>query len=229
MTLSSPTAHAVQLRLPELSPDAVSYAVFDLETTGLDANTSQIIEIGWCVVRNQLAGKPRALLVTCEGGVPPEIRRLTGISNEMLAADGQELGVALTSFLDETDGLPLVGHNVLRFDMLFVEAACRKTGKAPPARNRYRDTAALYRASRLGMSPRPGQDHWSFASEALDRRAPGLHFALHVCCAELGIAIDGVARHRAGGDVQITRQLYAKLMELDAGSIRLPLGVISRY
>ena len=190
MTLPSATAHAVQLRLPELSPDAVSYAVFDLETTGLDANTSQIIEIGWCVVRNQLAGKPRALLITCDGGVPPEIRRFTGISNEMLAADGQELGVALTSFLDETDGLPLVGHNVLRFDMLFVEAACRKAGKAPPARNRYRDTAALYRASRLGMSPRPRQDHWSFASEALDRRAPGLHFALHVCCAELGISLD---------------------------------------
>ena len=226
MTLSSATAHAVQLRLPELSPDAVSYAVFDLETTGLDANTSQIIEIGWCVVRNQLAGKPRALLVTCEGGVPPEIRRLTGISNEMLAADGQELGVALTSFLDETDGLPLVGHNVLRFDMLFVEPACRKAGKAPPARNRYRDTAALYRASRLGMSPRPRQDHWSFAAE--DRPAPGLRFALHVCCAELGISLDNVVRHRAEGDVQITQQLYAQLMEIDAGSIRQQLEAISR-
>ena len=54
--------------------------------------------------------------------------------------------------------------------MHFLEAACRQTGRPAPARTRYRDTAALYKAHRLGLSPRDGQDHWSFASDALDRR-----------------------------------------------------------
>ncbi len=202
---------AVQLPLLEATAEAGDYAVFDLETTGLDAATCQIIEIGWCVVRGGTAAPCRSLLVACVGGVPAEVRALTGISTDLLEREGVPLEQALRSFLDETSGLPLVGHNVLRFDLRFLEAACSHAALPPPHRSRYRDTAALYRAWRLGMQPRPGQDHWSFAMDALDRRGPRFRYALPACCEAFGIPLAGTTRHRAAGDVTLTQQLYARL------------------
>ncbi len=202
----------VQLRLLDPQPDADSYAVFDLETTGLDHQTCQIIEIGWCVVRGGVVSPARSVLVSCPTPLPGIIQSLTGITDAMLLSEGVPLEEALHAFLVDTQDLPLVGHNVLRFDMLFLEAACRMANLTAPIRPRYRDTAALYKAKRLGMRPRPGQDHWSFAFEALDRPAPGVRYSLPVCCTELAIPLDGIVRHRAAGDVQITQQLYARLM-----------------
>jgi DNA polymerase III epsilon subunit-like protein len=202
----------LQLRLPELPEAAADYAVFDLETTGLQPATCQIIEIGWCVVRGGRTAQPRAVLVRCESGVPFVVQDLTGITPAMLAAQGVGLPEALDLFLADTAGLPLVGHNVLRFDMPFLEAACRATGRRAPARPLYRDTAAMYKAQRIGLRPRPGQDHWSFANEALDRRAPGVRFGLSVCCDALGIGRHGVTQHRAAGDVVLTQQLYHRLV-----------------
>jgi DNA polymerase III epsilon subunit-like protein len=201
----------LQLRL-EPAGDAGSYAVFDLETTGLDPRTCQIIEIGWSVVRDHAVAQPRSLLVSCDTGVPTVVQNLTGITPAMLAAQGVPLAGALEEFFGETDGLALVGHNVLRFDMLFLEAACTALGRRAPARSRYRDTAALFKANRLGMRPRPAQDHWSFAVEALERRAPGVRYGLSLACQSLGITLDDATQHRAGGDVTLTQRLYARLV-----------------
>jgi DNA polymerase III epsilon subunit-like protein len=207
----------VQLRLPEMGAGASSYSVFDLETTGFSHRTCQIIEIGWCVVREGITQPPRSVLVACDSPLPGEIVRLTGITDEMLIADGVCLSEALRTFLDDTRGLLLVGHNVLRFDMPFLEAACSQVGVIPPSRPRYRDTAALYKAHRLGMRPRPNQDHWSFAFQALDRAAPGVKYSLPVCCEQLSIPFDGITRHRAAGDVTLTQRLYDRLLATLAG------------
>lgn len=206
------SAGAMQLRLPEPPPEGLSYAVFDFETTGLNPLLHRIIEIGWCVVRDGVAGPVRARLIRVEGGVPPEITQLTGITQELLDREGQPLAAALAEFLAETAGLPLVGHNVLRFDMRFLEAACRSTRLPVPHRSRYRDTAALFKAHKLGLRPRPGQDHWSFANETLNVNAPGTRYSLDICCRELGISTAGVARHRAAADVILTHLVYRRLV-----------------
>lgn len=205
------TAQAVQLALPEAQAAEDDYAVFDLETTGFDAASCQIIEVGWCVVRNGSPSPCRALLIRCPSGVPPAIQALTGITGEMLEREGVSLGQAMRSFLADTEGLPLVGHNVLRFDLRFLEAACRSVALPLPHRSRYRDTAALFRAHRLNLRPRPGQDHWAFAMEALDRRAPRVKFSLPVACEAFGISLADASRHRAGGDVLLTQRLYERL------------------
>ena len=205
-------AGAMQLRLPEPPPAGLSYAVFDFETTGLNPVVCQVIEIGWCVVRDGVAGPLRSQLVRVDGGVPHEITQLTGITQQMLDAEGVPLPTALAAFLEDTAGLPLVGHNVLRFDMRFLEAACRQTRLPVPHRSRYRDTAALFKAHKLGLRPRPGQDHWSFANEALDRRAPGVRYSLDICCRDLNIPLTGVARHRASADVLLTHLVYRRLV-----------------
>ncbi|MHB8575446.1 MAG: 3'-5' exonuclease [Dehalococcoidia bacterium] len=212
--MAQPTNPGQSLQLPllELSAAAADYAVFDLETTGLHVTSCQIIEFGWCTVRNGRVGSAQSVLVSCATGVPAEIQALTGISSAMLHRDGRPLEEALDTFLDDTVGLPLVGHNVLRFDMQFIEAACRATSRIAPMRSRYRDTAALYKAHRLGMRPRAGQDHWSFAHQVLDLRAPGVRYKLGICCDTFGIQRAGVAQHRAAGDVSLTQQLYHHLL-----------------
>lgn len=220
MVRRSGTQSALQLRLPEAGSAANVHAVFDLETTGLDSRACVIIEIGWCIVRDGVWSQPRALLVACDA-VPPEVQALTGITPEMLRLEGVPLADALGAFLSETEGMPLIGHNVLRFDRLFIDAACRRAGLVAPHPSRYRDTAALYKAMRLGMRPRTGQDHLSFAYEVLDRRAPGVRYSLATCCRELGILTNGVVAHRAAGDVQVTAELYARLT---AGPVRGPAG-----
>lgn len=202
----------VQLRLLEPDLDAAAYAVFDLETTGLDHRLCQIIEIGWCVVRGEVVSPVRSVLISCPTPLPGVIQSLTGITDSMLRQEGISLDQALQTFFADTHGLPLIGHNVLRFDMLFLEAACRQAGITAPSRPRYRDSAALYKARQLGMRQRPNQDHWSFAFEALDRPAPGVRYSLLVCCKELAIPIEGVTLHRAAGDVHLTQQLYSRLI-----------------
>ncbi len=207
----APPALGLQLALPEAPPDMQSYAVFDLETTGLRPAVDHVIEIGWCVVRAGWVAPVQSLLVQSPVPVPPEVQKLTGITPQLLEREAIPLRQALDRFFADCGELPLVGHNVVRFDAYFLEAACRLAGLAAPARGRYRDTAALYKAQKLALRRRPDQDHWAFACEALDRPAPGLRYALARCCSELGIALDGVERHRAAGDVTLTQQLYARL------------------
>ncbi len=206
-------APATGLQLPLAQPPAntLNYVVFDLETTGLRPETDHVIEIGWCVVRDGVVAPVRSVLVQSPVPVPGEVQALTGISTELLAREAIALPAALARFFADCGDLPLVGHNVVRFDAFFLESACRRAGLVAPSRGRYRDTAALYKAQRLALQRRPGQDHWAFACETLDRPAPGLRYALARCCTAFGIPLDGVSRHRAAGDVQLTLQLYQRL------------------
>jgi DNA polymerase III epsilon subunit-like protein len=201
----------IQLALPEPDDDTRTYAVFDLETTGLDPKVEHVIEIGWCIVREGRAEQVRSVLVTAPVAVPPVVERLTGITSAMLEAEGVALPDALAEFFADTHGLPLVGHNVVRFDALFLESACRRAALAAPSRLRYRDTAAQFKAHRLGLSRRGNQTHWDFAMDALSRPAPGLRYALAVCCEKFAISLEGVAQHRAAADVMLTQQLYVRL------------------
>lgn len=201
-----------QLAAPPQAEQA--YVVFDLETTGLRPASDHVIEIGWCVVRGGMAAPVQSVLVQSPIAVPAEVQKLTGITPELLAREAIPLRPALERFFADCGELPLVGHNVVRFDAFFLESACGRAGLTPPSRGRYRDTAALYKAQRLSLRRRPDQDHWAFACEALDRPAPGLRYALARCCTELGISLAGIAQHRAAGDVTLTQQLFARLCSI---------------
>jgi len=211
LTRAVPPAADLQLALSEAPTDTHTYVVFDLETTGLRPASDHVIEIGWCVVRGGIAAPVQAVLVQAPIAIPAEVQKLTGITPELLQREAMPLRPALERFLTDCGDLPLVGHNVVRFDAFFLEAACLRAGLPAPARNRYRDTAALFKAHRLALRRRPEQDHWAFACEALDRPAPGLRYALARCCTEFGISLAGIERHRAAGDVILTQQLYSRL------------------
>ncbi|MFB0515906.1 MAG: helicase C-terminal domain-containing protein [Candidatus Neomarinimicrobiota bacterium] len=119
------------------------FVVIDFETTGLDASTCKIIELGAVRFRD---GEPAAefqQLVNPLEPIPTEIVELTNISDDMVTAEPtiEEVG---PEFLDFIGGSPLVAHNI-RFDLAFLQGVYRALGRPEKVTNRLYDTITLSR------------------------------------------------------------------------------------
>lgn len=96
----------------------------DLETTGLDATKDQITEIGavlWDTEINQPI-KFFNKLLQIEGPIPPEIVKLTGITDELLNKYGELPSEVFYEFLEfQAEADVFLAHNA-PFDRGFLEA-----------------------------------------------------------------------------------------------------------
>ncbi len=102
------------------------FVVFDLETTGLNPETHEIIEFGAIRVnRDSVNHETFQSLVRPTRKVPKKITELTGISQAMLDADGESIDSALRDFLSFVGDLRLVSFNA-DFDMAFLNNAAAK-------------------------------------------------------------------------------------------------------
>jgi DNA polymerase III alpha subunit (gram-positive type) len=96
----------------------------DFETTGLDAGTDQVIEIG-AVLYSSVQKKclnSQGLLVKSDIPINPKITKLTGITQEAVNRFGYDSKDSLRVILDmaeEADAL--IGYNIRSFDKLFLE------------------------------------------------------------------------------------------------------------
>jgi DNA polymerase III subunit epsilon len=101
----------------------------DLETTGIDPSSSDIIEVGYLVWDTKSAC-PITLgseLVKIETPLPAEVKTLTGISEKHLSSFGISLKRAIGSLADLAKGCDfLVGHNAINFDRKFLAKACKE-------------------------------------------------------------------------------------------------------
>jgi CRISPR-associated protein Cas2 len=173
---------AARARLP------ADYAVVDLETTGLNPEKDEIIEIGALKVVQHEAESSFSAFVRTAGSVPAEIEKLTGISEQMLLEKGEDLRVIFPRFVDFVGNLPIVSHNA-DFDCAFLRYACAECA-LPLFSNRCIDTLSL--AKRV-------------VSDVKDYKLPTL-------AAYFGI--DTADRHRSADDCQTTYRLYEKLINL---------------
>lgn len=103
-----------------------SFVAFDLETTGLRPIYNQIIEIGAVKVIDGRITETWERLVHPGCLIPPDITRLTGITDDMVRGAGMVEQV-LPDFFDFVADLPLAAHNI-RFDMGFLQADARRMG-----------------------------------------------------------------------------------------------------
>ena len=107
------------------------FVVFDLETTGLDAEKHEIIEIAAIRVnRDSTHHETIQALVKPTKKVPKKIVELTGITQEMLDRDGDAIDEALRDFAVFVGDLRLVSFNA-EFDMAFLSAASARCGMTP--------------------------------------------------------------------------------------------------
>jgi len=115
--------------------------VFDIETTGLSAQTCQITEIGAVRVRAGEVLEVYNSLVNPGVPIPEEIVRLTGISDEMVKNE-RSIAEVLPEFLAFAGDRLLIAHNA-GFDISFIRKAAEDCGL--PFANPYLDTVAMSR------------------------------------------------------------------------------------
>ncbi len=125
------------------------FIAFDLETTGLERDADEIIEIGAVRVRDGQLEERFSCLLKAEKPLNAMIESLTGISPAMLAESGQDPKLSIEAFLRFVGDLPLVAHNS-DFDVAFIANAITKFSLAPLSNPVY-DSLLLARIAWPGM------------------------------------------------------------------------------
>ncbi|MCH2173622.1 3'-5' exonuclease [Myxococcota bacterium] len=164
--------------------------VVDLETTGLSAEDSEILEIGAVRVQALSCVSEFQTLIRPDVPTPRRITEITGIDDTMLG-DAPDAVTALRGFqrwLAASPGAPLVAHNA-RFDTRMLEEGMGRVG--------------------LVSAPVP-----VLCTIKLARRlAPEIgRYNLDHVCAHFGVS--NRARHRALGDARATARVLVELLEI---------------
>lgn len=215
-------ADAVKIA-PRPSPRAFPILIWDLETSGLDPKADRILEIGCRVLYPDGATKDRAWLINHGMALSVDTVTLTGITEDLLAAEGTTAQDALAKFqamltIYEAEH---VTHNGVRFDLPFLAyefqrafgwTDARRDDFLAWLRHRVTDTAALFKGQKLSLSRHPGESSADYAERVLEVRVKGLRYNIPTCCAELGIDTTGITMHRALGDVALTTEIFRVLV-----------------
>lgn len=104
----------------------VPFVVADLETTGLDAQSAEIIEFAAVLVEpDGSVASEFSMLVKPQNPIPAQITQITAITQADVDAHGQPLVLALAAFLKHIGDRPVFFHNA-PFDTAFIGAATAK-------------------------------------------------------------------------------------------------------
>ena len=162
------------------------FAVFDIETTGLEAEKDKITEIGAVKIKNGTVTDAFSTFVNPGIYIPEFITKLTGITDEMVK-DAPDTEKALDGFSEFVGGLPVVAHNA-SFDTGFIKYNVKKYGRK--FGNAAIDTLQLSRS----LFPELGK------------------YKLNIVARHLGVKLEN--HHRAVDDAGATAHIFIKCMEL---------------
>lgn len=166
-----------------------SYIVTDIETSGLDHNINSIIEIAAIKVLNGKVVDKYSSLIHRDSILPEKIELMTGITTDMLKSCNMNLNEVIREYSEFVGNYPLIGHNISKFDILFIEKAYEKVfGKS--IYNKIVDTLPLSR-------------EYIKDSENHKLQTLATHLNLAVCDS-----------HRALSDCQTTLELYKAISSI---------------
>jgi DNA polymerase-3 subunit alpha (Gram-positive type) len=172
------------------------YTVFDLETTGLNGHSNEIIEIGAIKLSGSRIVDKYSAFVKPERKIPKKITELTGISSDMVE-NAQSIEEVLPKFLEFIGDSTLVAHNA-PFDMSFI----------------VRETKRILNKE----INNPVIDTLRMARDVL----PNIKsYGLKVLTKHLGVALE--SHHRAVDDSQATANMFLIFLEkyIEKGAITL--------
>ena len=164
------------------------YVIIDVETTGLNSESDEIIELAGIRIVNHEVTDKIAMLVRPERQISQAISKMTGITQDMLEEEGVSLDKAIDEFCNFIGRNPIVSHNI-SFDRAFLNAACLKLDR-PGLKNICKDT--------LGLARRCVDDVADYKLKTL--------------ADYFGIIVE--EQHRALADCMTTFYLYEKLNEI---------------
>lgn len=166
--------------------DLIKYVVLDIETSGLNIQTDEIIEIGAIKVNGNSIEEFHKLIKPNKP-ISIKISELTGISNALLNKSGSEISEALKQLKDFVEDYIIIGYNI-NFDMLFINKELRKL-KLQTLNNNIKDLMALVKKNKPLLSD----------------------YTLSTVVNEYNIR--GKVAHRAIQDVYLIKDLLSKVNE----------------
>jgi DNA polymerase III subunit epsilon len=200
----------VKLRCPNCgavfdAAGATSFVIFDLETTGLSAETCEIIQIAGTRFQNGQIVPDDSFFSYCrpQRSIPRFISEYTGITNRDVQSAPRPIEV-LRQFSIYVGQSVIMAHNGHRFDIKFLEATCAMNS----VQTRTVQSIDTITFSRQLFGTARGTGH------SLDR-------VMH----RLGLDMAKYRRHDARGDIQAladsVRVMWQRL-NLDPDCSRIP-------
>jgi DNA polymerase-3 subunit epsilon len=163
--------------------------ILDTETTGLDPlRGDRLVEIGGIELVNHFpTGRTFHVYINPERDMPEEAFRVHGLSSDFLR-DKPRFNEIVEDFSAFVDGAKLIIHNA-SFDMGFINAELKRTGRAPIAAEWVVDTLSMAR-----------------------RRFPGGSNSLDSLCSRFGIDNSKRTKHGALLDAELLADVYIELI-----------------
>ena len=120
------------------------FTVFDLETSGLNPENDEILEIAALKLKGKdIAGRFEALVQPTKA-ISLEVEKVHGLNEIFLLVNGRSIKDVLSDFIDFIGDSIIVGHNIKEFDWLFVLNQLKKLS-LPTSSNKLIDTLELSR------------------------------------------------------------------------------------
>lgn len=157
--------------------------VFDIETTGLEASTCEIIEIGAVKIHNGKITETFETLIKPKGKIPQEITDLTGITYDMVVSS-PSIKQVIPDFYKFCYNTTIMAYNI-DFDYKFINQFGKKSG--------YLFDMKQIDAMFLARSFVPGLKNFKLSS----------------VCKKLGVSLENA--HRAVHDAMATAEVVIKL------------------
>lgn len=161
------------------------FAILDVETTSGDPTVGRVMEVAVLAFDARTERIRWETLVDPRTSIPPFIKRLTGISSEMIGT-APTFPMVVRTLETLTQDRIVVAHNV-RYDMTTLEHEFARTGLVFDRR-----TLCTERVSKRFM---PHLAHHNLGS----------------LCRHFGVTMSG--KHRAAADAEATAALLFKLMD----------------
>lgn len=118
---SANTSVTIQPVIHKLRRKLYDFVVFDIETTGLNRSADQIIQLSAVKYKNDKVVDQFDSFINPHRKLEQNIVFLTGITDNDLV-NAPELDEVLNQFTEFIEDLPLIGHNIIKFDLPFLYA-----------------------------------------------------------------------------------------------------------
>lgn len=170
--------------------ETTPFAVVDLETTGADPQTAEIVQVAVVQIDMGQQTSSWKSLVKPTAPIPAEATAVHGISNNDVA-DAPSWEEVMADYLARTEGRVMVGYNAIRFDWPILRRYLQSSGIVPNNRGILDAFVLIKHIDRF-------------------ERGPGRH-KLDVAARRWGVSIH--QSHDALGDCLTTWGLLMELME----------------
>lgn len=191
------------------------FIFFDFESTGLGFVEHKIIE--WAVkYRNSdKLWITKSEYLQSDVDLTDSAKATTGLTLQFLNENGIDRTQSYRNLLDtmqldeftDFSQIVFVGHNILRFDLYHLELICMEIGlNFPMDEICVWDTAAFYKAEKIGLKKVNSETWLQYQNRALDTIRKGLRFNQLYVCDELNI--ENNEAHSAANDVEAVYQIF---------------------